>query len=236
MTHALAKPLMWLWLLAASLAGCSATGYDVAGLASEINATRDTARAQFVAGDTVQVRFPFRSDLNHDARVRSDGRASFLLVDEVEVAGLTVEVLDEKLTGLYRAQKQDVDLTVSLVPGIDLENGHVVYVIGEVARPGPVNLDSRTLTLIEAIGEAGGLLKESANPSNVMLVRRVVATNAMRKWELDCHPEYWGTVPPVFLQPGDIIVVPNTAIDEVNIWVDKYIRQMLPFPYLVPFQ
>ena len=55
MTRTIPESLRWLWLLTALAAGCSATGYDVAGLASEINATRDTARAQFVAGDTVQV-------------------------------------------------------------------------------------------------------------------------------------------------------------------------------------
>jgi hypothetical protein len=34
----------------------------------------------------------------------------------------------------------------------------------------------------------------------------------------------------VFLQARDVVFVPNTAIDDVNIWVDQYIRKMIPIP------
>ena len=53
-------------------------------------------------------------------------------------------------------------------------------------------------------------------------------------WLIDARIEHWGVAPPVYLQPNDLVFVPNTNIDDANIFVDKYIRQMLPFPYLVP--
>jgi hypothetical protein len=38
----------------------------------------------------------------------------------------------------------------------------------------------------------------------------------------------------ILLQANDLIFVPNTPIDDVNIWIDQYIRLMIPFPYLIP--
>lgn len=231
----LLRNLLWL-LPALSAVGCSATGYAIEDLAAEINATLDTAPVRVAAGDHLTVHFPFATELNHETRVKTDGRATFLVLDDVPVEGLTLAELDAKLRDLYRKAGQDKDLTVDFVAAAGTESGSpwAVYVIGEVHTPGPVSLSRRRLTMLEAIAEAGGLLKESANPCNVTLVRRVVGSNQMRAWQLDAHLSHWGNVPPIYLQPTDIVVVPNTAIDEVNIWVDKYIRQMIPFPYLIP--
>lgn len=226
-----------LWTLAALCTmGCSATGYAIEDLAAEINATLDTGPMRVAAGDHLSLRFPFAVELNHETRVKTDGTASFLIVDDVAVEGLTLAEVKAKLRGLYQKAEQDKDLTVDIVPASTTESGSAaaVYVIGEVRTPGAVPLARRRLTLLEAIGEAGGLLKESANPSNVTLVRRVAGSNQMRAWRLDAHLSHWGNVPPIYLQPTDIVVVPNTAIDELNILVDKYIRQMIPLPYLIP--
>ncbi|MFM1873580.1 MAG: hypothetical protein RL398_3002 [Planctomycetota bacterium] len=218
---------------------CSAVGEPLADRAAEINATLDVSKFQVRVGDTIDVRFPFAADLNHTARVQKDGSAVFLILDRVAVEGLTVEQLDAKLLSLYKEKGQDKDLTVSVAAGTAgagaaEQNGQAIYVIGEVHTPGPVTWQRRRFTLFEAIGEAGGLLKASANPRNVALVRRMAEGGEVRTWFLDADPYGWGGSPAIYLQPTDIVIVPNTAIDEANIWVDKYIRQMLPFPYLIP--
>jgi|JRYL01.1.fsa_nt_gb protein involved in polysaccharide export with SLBB domain len=218
---------------------CSSVGDALADRAAEINATLDESQFRVQVGDTVSVRFPFSPELNHAARVQKDGSATFLILDRVEVAGFTVAELDARLHQLFKDKNQDKDLTVAVAAGIadttgGEQNGQAVYVIGEVHSPGPVVWQRRRFTLHEAIGEAGGLLKSSANPRNIALVRRVANGDAVRTWFLDAHPDYWDDAPPIYLQPTDLVVVPNTAIDEANIWIDKYIRQMLPFPYLIP--
>ena len=90
------------------------------------------------------------------------------------------------------------------------------------------------LTLFEAIGAAGGILKRTGNLANTMLIRRVRGTNELRSWSLDASIERWGESPAVFLQARDIVFVPNTAVDDVNIWLDQYIRQMIPIPNILP--
>lgn len=220
---------------------CSSVGDALADRAAEINATLDESQFRVQVGDTVSVRFPFAPELNHAARVQKDGSATFLAIDRVQVAGLTTDELDAKLQQLYSqvTETRERKVTVAVAAGIAdataaESDGQAIYVIGEVENPGPVVWQRRRFTLHEALGEAGGLLKESANPRNIALVRRVAKDGGVRTWFLDAHPEYWGGSPPIYLQPTDLVLVPNTAVDEANIWVDKYIRQMLPFPYLFP--
>ena len=51
---------------------------------------------------------------------------------------------------------------------------------------------------------------------------------------IDAREENWGGAEPLFLQAYDVVWIPNTPIDEVGIWIDNYIRRMIPFPYIVP--
>jgi protein involved in polysaccharide export with SLBB domain len=216
------------------VAACSATGYSITELAANINATLDTGPRVAVPGDTIRASFPENRDWTHEARVRPDGKAVFQAIDEVEVAGLTAKQLDEKLTQLYGPLNLK-SLSIDILPAPDAADtpADAAFVIGEVQRPGPVALVGRTWTLTEAIGAAGGHLKATANLRNTILVRRL-ASGEMRSWRLDADLYRWGDHPPIWLQPRDIVFVPNTAIDEVDIWVDKYIRQMIPLPALFP--
>jgi protein involved in polysaccharide export with SLBB domain len=219
------------------LGACSATGYPIADLAESINATRSVGAALLQAGDTLKVTFLNKVEWNQEVRIRPDGNASLLGLDDVPIAGLTLAQADERLTKLYAAVNTDVPverpLSLDVVGAGDAPSHGSAYIVGEVVRPGNVELTGPTYTLIEAIAAVGGHTKATANLRNVVLVRRL-ATGEMRSWRLDADIYQWGAMPPIYLQARDIIFVPNTAIDDVNIWVDKYIRQMLPLPIFVP--
>lgn len=224
------------------LCGCSASGYSIAELADSINATRDVAVPVVVAGDYLKVTFLGRPEWNQEVRVRPDGSAAFLGLDDVKVVGLTLPEVDERLTKAYASVNTDspvekpLSVEIASAPaGVTTPPPGAVLVIGEVRTPGAVALPGRTMTLCEAIGAAGGHLKETANLRNTILVRRL-ASGEMRSWRLDADIYQWGALPAIYLQPRDIVFVPNTAIDEVNIWVDQYIRRMIPLPTLFPAQ
>lgn len=230
----------WLWApLAMGLMSCSATGYQIDDLAAEINATRDAGRTLVAPGDTIRVTFPYKMEWNQIASVRPDGYATFYLVDDVAVAGLKLADLDARLSALYAkagvpsTDQLTVDVAAPASPSTAGAGGENMFVIGEVERPGPIVWAGRSMTLVEAISAAGGHLKASANLHNTILIRRL-ASGEMRSWRLDADIYRWGRLPPIYLQPRDIVFVPNTAIDEVDIWVDKYIRQMIPLPTLFP--
>ena len=227
-------------LLAASLglAGCSTVGAPIKDMADEINATLSEVRRVTEVGDTISVVFPYRTDWTHESRIRADGFATFTLIGEVKVVGLSISELNQKLQERYRAEREtgDLELTAKLLPttGAGTDTSNVVFVIGDVTQPGAIELSGRPLTLLEAIGAAGGHLKRTANLCNTTLVRRIRGTNQLRSWSFDASIEQWGDSPPVFLQARDIVFVPNTAVDDVNIWIDQYIRQMIPIPNILP--
>jgi protein involved in polysaccharide export with SLBB domain len=225
----------WLWVvLALGLMSCSATGYQIADLAAEINATRDAGRTLVAPGDTVRVTFPYKMDWNQTVTVRQDGYATFFLVDDVAVAGLKLADLDARLSALYAkagvpsTDQLTVDVTPPASPSTAGAGGENMFVVGDVERPGPIVWAGRSMTLVEAISAAGGHRKATANLRNTILIRRL-ASGEMRSWRLDADIYRWGQQPPIYLQPRDI-----TAIDDVDIWVDKYIRQLIPLPTLFP--
>jgi len=224
-------------LTASVLAGCSATGRPISSLAEEINATLGRTRTVAEAGDNIQVVFPYRSEWNHEARIQDDGFATFTLLGAVKVVGMTVDELNASLVKRYNeaSGSEQIEMTADILPGVaqgsdSTDTSNVVYVIGDVQSPGSVRLTGRQVTLIEAIGAAGGHLKDTANLRNTVLIRRIRGSNEMRSWRLDADVYGWGDQPAVFLQARDVVFVPNTAIDDVNIWVDQYIRQMIPLP------
>jgi len=201
-------------------------------LASEINATLESGPLRLGPGDRIEVRFPRRTEWDHSVTVRADGRASFLFLDEMSVAGLTMESLDRTLTEAYqdRGVMVDADLTINLV---EIAPRNAV-VMGEVNTPGPVPIEGGRLSFLEAIGRAGGPIKETALLEEAVLVRWVPEEGQQRVWHINAGVDSWQGGTPILLQAHDLIFVPNTGIDDVDIWVDQYIRQMIPIPGFVP--
>src|SRR6185503_7673906 len=68
-----------------------------------------------------------------DAKVRPDGRIALPLINEVQVAGLTPEQLQKRLTEESKKYMEDASITV-VVREI---NSRRVFITGEVNKPGP---------------------------------------------------------------------------------------------------
>lgn len=91
-----------------------------------------------------------------------------------------------------------------------------VYVLGEVAQPGPVYYETGT-TLLSAVASVGGLNKDAIG-SKALILRggtrnpqaAVVNINAIRK----------GKEPDLKVEGGDIIWVPKTAWTKLNEYVE----------------
>jgi protein involved in polysaccharide export with SLBB domain len=219
------------WLatvLGPGLGGCSSVATPMYEMADSINRTLIADTLQ--PGDQVKVQFPTSPDWDHETLVRPNGMATFLYLGDFRVAGSTVDEVDSELTRLYGELQSSPDLTVLPLEMADRK----VTIVGEVTTPGEVILTDEYMPLPEAIGRAGGVLKPTANLKNVLLVRWLPAENKVMAWRLDARYDYWGESPPVLLQSHDLVYVPHTAIDSANIWVDQYIRRMIPLPF-IPF-
>ena len=165
-----------------------------------------------------------------DVPAQVDGRGEIVIpkVGSVKVAGLTLGKAKQAVQGLVGRQfsRTTVDLQVMKLREVR------IFVLGEVSNPGAFPYNGEEITIPKAIAAAHGFDKKTAALQAMLLVRWLPKENGYHGWKIDANPDYWSSPNQIFLQPGDVLYVPNTTIDKVDIWVDQYIRQVIPFPYL----
>lgn len=237
----LKSPLPALLLLALA-SGCSfAKGPTLAKIAPVINATLVEGEDVIAPGDLIQISVlsdeapgiggvtsDLSFQLNQNVRVQADGRASFVALDDLPAAGLLPGQLDEILTDRY-TELISKEPRLSVV--IAEQAPRTVTVFGEVLLPQLVIIPpDGHLSLVDALGRAGGPRNDTAWLSNTLLIRWDPETQKQMFWKIDARRRHWDTEETVLLQNRDILFVPNTVIDDVNIIVDKFIRQLLPVP------
>ncbi len=214
----------------ALLAGCKSNPviYQVAG---EINRTLDSTAERLLPGDVIEIRVPNAPQYDHRTQVALDGTVSFLgIPGEFRVTGMGLDILRRRLNQEYSSVREDprVGLFInSVVP-------RTFTVFGEVQVPGEQEFNRNRVTLIDAIGRAGGPLNRSAKMERLVLIRWDSVQKKQLKWRLDASREYWGIGEPIFLQPYDIVYIPNRYVDKVGNWVDNYFRRLIPLPFAIP--
>jgi len=173
--------------------------------------------------DLLDVKFWGNEDLDEQVRVRPDGMISLPFIDDVPAAGLTPEELDAELVRRYASELARPNITVVLN-----EPGSQIYVGGEVNTQGTLPLDRR-LTLVQAIQASGGF-RTSARRRQVLLIRTQPDGDRIAR-AVDVRPVLSGknlTIDPV-LQPFDVVFVPRTKISNINLFVQQYVNQIIPF-------
>ncbi len=232
--------------LALLAVSCStAQGPRIDKIAPVINATLRQGENVIEPGDLVSVRLISEDSpgvgavstdpafqLNQDITVQADGRASFIGLDDMPVAGLLPAVLDELLTQRYTGLL-DEEPILSVV--ITQQVPRTVTVFGEVRLPGLVIVppDGR-LSLVDALGRAGGPTNNTAWLSNTLLVRWDPETEERMAWKIDARRKHWDSDQAVILQPRDVVFVPNTNIDHIDIAIDNFVRRIIPLPNIFP--
>lgn len=215
-----------------ALAGCSAPrGGTLPSASAEVAPpiTRDGYILQL--GDMVSVKFYYNPELNEDLVVRPDGMISMQLIGDVKAAGLSPAALAQELTERYAGELAAPKVSVI----VRQFGGERVYVSGEVGKQGVVPL-TVGLTLYQAIQEAGGLL-DSAHRKQVVLIRRGQG-GQVTGVAIDIRPIENGESPDedVPLRPYDMVFVPKSKIANVDVFVDQYVRKIIPpIPFAVGF-
>jgi protein involved in polysaccharide export with SLBB domain len=174
-------------------------------------------------GDQLTVKFYRNPELDQDVVVRPDGKISLPFIDEVHCAGMTPSELDKEVTRRYVGELAIPDITI-IVAAL---GGHSVYVDGMVEEPGNIPLVGG-MTMLGSIATAGGF-RDEAIREQVILIRRD-PTGKPVGHAVDLKKVEYGQMSEndVLLQPFDIVYVPRSKIANANLWVQQYIRDMLP--------
>lgn len=136
--------------------------------ASQAADTATAAPESYVIGaqDQLSITVFEEPDLTGKYRVDSDGYFTFPLLSRVRAAGLTITDLQSSLTtmlrnGFLRSPQVRVE--------VDQYKSQSVFVSGEVRAPGKIVMTGTSMTLLEALAQAGSPTNAA---SNVITVTR----------------------------------------------------------------
>jgi polysaccharide export outer membrane protein len=156
-------------------------------------------------GDQVKVTFPGAPNLNLAQEIRVDGLLNLGQPGDVKVVGKTPKEIEAELLKIYGPDLviKEVTVTVASAP-------FPVFVSGAVLRPGKV-LVNRSVTVLEAIMEAGGFDPNRADLKKVQVVRQ---ENGIQKtFVINVKDTLnYAETSPFHLRPSDIVVVPERFV------------------------
>jgi len=153
------------------------------------------------ADDLLSIRFWSDAQLSADVVVRPDGKISIPLLNDVQAAGLTPEQLNAALEQAASKYIAEPDATV-IVREV---RSRKVYVLGQVARPNSVALNT-DMNVLQVLTAVGGLL-EYADKGNIVIVRSENGRERRFKFNYNDVVKGKKVQQNILLQPGDTIIV-----------------------------
>lgn len=169
-------------------------------------------------GDRIDVVFLHHTDLTtRDVIVRSDGRISLPHLGDVMAAGHRPMELDSVLTAQFAEILREPDISVIIRQSAE----KMVYVLGEVVRPGGFEFD-RNISLVQSIALAGGNTSGAKLDRTVVIRREGMAkivgvevnVKAIMNGEL-IHNDF-------SLRQNDIVYVPKKGINSLAEFIQTF--------------
>jgi len=194
-----------------------------------VAASADNENYRIQPGDQLDVAFYLNSEFNDEVVVRPDGKVSLRLVGSIPAAGLTPDQLAKEVDTAYSSELRDPGASIHVKSMPSRE----VFVAGRVTKPGAFPLEPG-MTAMEAISDAGGFLDDATDTSVVLIRRDVCGTPHGTKLNLDAAVSKDGSEENVALMPRDMLVVPRSKIGNVDLFVQQYIKNVIPVQPFFP--
>jgi polysaccharide export outer membrane protein len=159
------------------------------------------------AGDSLQVFVWKNPELSTTVPVRPDGRISIPLVEDIECAGKTPTQLARDIED--RLKKYVVDPTVTVIVNQFVgPYTQQIRIVGEALQPRALPYRAN-MSVLDAMIAAGGLTPY-ASGNRATLVRTVNGQQTSSRVRLDDLLKDGDVSANVPLQPGDIIIIPQS--------------------------
>ena len=170
----------------------------------------DTSLSTYTLGaqDVIEVSVLRHPEVSGQYLINNEGNIQFEFVGDVNVEGKTKDEVKEVLTGLLTEYIIAPEVTVKVVG----YNSKIVYVIGEVARPGKIFMRGDTITVREALMQAGLPLLTAATKKGKVFTP--AETGDVKQKNVNVYTLlYEGDLREnIVLKPGDTLYVPATIM------------------------
>lgn len=169
--------------------------------------------------DVLHIDVRNQSEFTDDFIVGFDGRIQYNYLGDIPVAGMTKYEVQQILEKLLQKYIRVPVVTVSIIA----YNSKVVYVIGEVGRPGKYIMRGDSIKLREAI-LAAGLPTRNAAMGRTHIIKPDLNDPRVRKVNLKKILYKGKLQDDVSLYPGEIVVLPSTVLSSINDFLSQLLN------------
>jgi len=141
-------------------------------------------------------------DLTRKVLVRPDGRISFPLIQDLQVAGMTPLEIKQEIEKKLKDYIEVPNVTVM----VDAIQSYRIFVTGKVVKPGVITSE-KPITFLQALALAGGF-QDFANLADIVMVRKKGNDNVMFRFNYPDFIKGRNFNQNITLLSGDVIVVP----------------------------
>ena len=152
--------------------------------------------------DSLEISVYGEPELVRELVVRPDGRVSFPLVGDLQVAGKSTGETKALVEKAIRQYIPDASVSVIVTNLGSLQ----YYVLGKVASPGAFNM-SRPVTVLQALATAGGL-STFADEEDILIIRHRGTTILNMPFNYGKVKKGKELEQNIVLERGDVVVVP----------------------------
>lgn len=157
-------------------------------------------------------------------RVSEEGTLHLPLIGPVSVLDRPLSAVRSEVEAAYAAVLPEIDVTIALT----VRSPHFITVMGEVRHNGVFEVPGR-VTVMRALAYGGGVTDRAYLPQ--VLHVRPRDDGSLEVNVLDIEGLVAGEASGIWLArvcPDDLLYVPRSPISDINVFVDQYLRKMIP--------
>jgi len=198
--------------------GCAASRVPNVAESATVPVLRPPAAEHFVLGpgDVIDIKVWRQQDMDMQVTIAPDGAITYPLIGRIEIAGMSYpELVDALEVGL-----EDYYSEPSVAVNVVKVSNQKVFVLGEVRNPAVLQVEN-DLSILEALTRTGGI-QHNARTRNVLLIRGGLGQPELYSVDVDAIYKKGDFSQMVYLQRGDIVMVPARTITNV----ERYFRSV----------
>jgi len=165
-------------------------------------------------------------------RITITRRAEYGTIDlpsAVKDPARRISTVEVSLDSLTRNVNPAEDIVLKAYDLVVAETAKPVFMTGEVARPGPIQLNEEpSISMLEALSQAGGF-KDDASRGKVRVLRPIVGTTRRADIEINLSHIYEGKQNDFPLLPNDVVYVPKATARAILAPVGTGLLTSLPY-------
>jgi polysaccharide export outer membrane protein len=188
----------------ALLGAASAQSASTTAVPAPVGTSGSSTDYRLAAGDKLRIEVYKDPQLSQSLQIRPDGKITLPLVGDVAAAGHTSLELRDAIGAALKEYITSPVVTVIVVEATPA--AQLVYVTGEVNKPGSFTLSGGPLSVLQALALAGGFT-DFANKKDIRVLRKGPAGMQTLKFNYKDALDDGNKREPLQLRAGDTVIV-----------------------------